>query len=130
VVSPNIRRPLESHELEPLCRLGEELRRLRVAAELSAEQLAKASLRNRRTVERIEQGARRTRRSTLVELVDVLLLARPDLGERDVLVQQLVAAAGPALAPESPYAAKTAARREGKAQRLSECRAMYAHRRR
>jgi transcriptional regulator with XRE-family HTH domain len=122
-----LRRPLQPHELEPLRRLGQDLRRLRVAAGLSAEQLARVSLRNRRTVERIEQGARRTRRSTLAELVDVLLLACPDLGEQEALVQQLVAAAGPALAPESPYAAKTKARREGKAERLAERRALYRH---
>jgi hypothetical protein len=78
-------------------------------------------------VERIEQGTRRTRRSTLEALLDVLLLACPELGERDELLQQLVVAAGPALAPESPHADKSRARREGKRRRLDERRAMYRH---
>ena len=54
-------------------------------------------------------------------------LAAPDLGERDELVARLVEAAGPALVAESPYANKSQARREGKARRLAERRAMYAH---
>lgn len=127
MVSPNIRRPLQPHELAPMTLLGEQLRELRKAAGMSCRQVAAVALFSRRHVERLEQGTRRCRRSTLVALVDAMLLACPDLGDQEQLVQQLVEAAGPALAPESPYAAKSLARRDGKAQRLADRRAMYAH---
>jgi transcriptional regulator with XRE-family HTH domain len=127
MVSPNIRRPLEPHEHAYLLDLGHEVRALREAAGVSCRYIARALLYNTRTVERIEQGTRRTRRSTLEALLDVLLLACPDLGERDELVQRLVDAAGPALAPESPHADKSGGRREGKRRRLEERRAMYRH---
>ncbi len=127
MVSPNIRRPLEPHELEPMTLLGAQLRDLRLGAGLSLRQVAQVALLTKRQLERIEGAGRRTRRSTLERIVATLLLARPDLGERDELVQQLVDAAGPALASESPYAAKSLARRDGKAQRLADRRAMYAH---
>lgn len=81
-------------------------------------------------VERIEQGVCRTRRSTPDRFVAVMLLASPDLGQRDDLVDGLCAAAGAALAPESPYAAKSLSRRDGKPQRLADRRAMYRHLRR
>lgn len=126
-MSTNIRRPLQPHEVEPLRLLGAELRRLRRGSGLSCRQLGAAALFTTRHLERIEQGARRTRRSTLERLVDVMLVAAPHLGERDELVARLVRAAGPALAPESPYADKSQARREGKARRLAERREMYAH---
>ena len=127
MVDANIRRPLQPHEVEPLRRLGAEVRELRGRSGLSCRQLGAAALFTTRHLERIEQGARRTRRSTLERLVDVMLLAAPDLGERDELVARLLQAAGPALAPESPYADKSRARREGKAQRIADRRAMYAH---
>lgn len=127
MVSTNIRRPLQPHELEPLRLLGAEVKELRRRSGLSCRQLSAVVLFTTRHVERIEQGARRTRRSTLERLVDALVLAAPDLGQRDELVARLVRAAGPALAPESPYAGKSQARREGKAQRIADRRAMYAH---
>lgn len=112
-----LRRPVEPHELEPLRALGQRLRALRLQAGISPGQLGRAGPVGSRQVERIEQGTRRTRRSTLDALVAVLLLARPDLGDREQLVADLVALAGPALAPESPYADKTAGRRDGKRDR-------------
>lgn len=127
MVSPNIRRPLQPHELEPMRQLGKHLRTLRHEAGLSSRHLARAALLTPRHVERIEQGTRRTRRSTLEALVDAMLLAHPDLGYRGALVAQLVQAAGPALAPESPHIAKTQARREAKRRRLDEWRALYSH---
>ena len=56
-----------------------------------------------------------------------MMLAAPTLGERDELVTRLVRAAGPALGAEPHYADKSQARREGKAQRLAERWALYAH---
>jgi transcriptional regulator with XRE-family HTH domain len=126
-VSEPLRRPLEPHEHAYLIDLGHEVRALRKAAGVSCRYLARSLLFNTRTVERIEQGTRRTRRSTLEALLDVLLLACPDLGERDELLQRLVVVAGPALAPESPHAEKSRERRESKRRRLEERRAMYGH---
>ena len=123
-VSANIRRPLRPEELPHLRALGAELRRSRVLAGVSTP-LSAVGYITVRQVERIEQGARRTRRSTLDWLVAVLLLPCPDLGGRDELVDRLVALAGPALAAESPYADKSA-ERQGKWRRLEERRAMYA----
>ena len=51
-------------------------------------------------LEKIEQGVRRTRRSTLERIAGALVKARPELGNADELLERLVVAAGPALARE------------------------------
>lgn len=127
MTSANIRRPLRSEEEPHLRALGAELRRLRKQAGVSARTLSAVAYITARQVERIEQGARRTRRSTLDRLVAALLSACPDLGGRDELVERLCALAGPALAAESPYADKSAARRRGKRERLEARREMYRY---
>lgn len=127
MVSANTRRPLRPEELPYLQALGAELRRMRAEAGVTAGYVGAVAYITPRQVQRIEQGARRTRRSTLDRIVTVLLLAAPDLGSRDSLVEHLCSLAGPALAPESPHADKSAARRQGKRQRLEARRAMYTH---
>lgn len=125
--SPNIRRPLRPEEVPHLREMGAAFRALRKQAGVSVRALSEVAVITSRQVERIEQGTRRTCRSTLTRLVEAMLLAAPDLGERDVLVDRLCALAGPALAPESPYAAKSAERRRGKRERVQQRREMYAH---
>lgn len=127
MVSVNVRRPLSPDELPHLRAMGAELRRLRGEAGVTAGYVGAVAYITPRQVQRIEQGARRTRRSTLDRIVAALVLAAPDLGSRDSLVEHLCALAGPALAPESPHADKSAARRQGKRHRLEARRAMYAH---
>jgi hypothetical protein len=64
------------------------------------------------TLRALGAGRRRTRRSTLGRICFALAKARPELGDPKRLADELAAAAGPALAPESPYAARIARRRE------------------
>lgn len=76
------------------------LRELRQTARLSQAGLARRAGLATSTVERIEGCRRRTRAGTLSVLVDVLVDAALDLGDRDILLAGLVEAAGPALADE------------------------------
>ena len=98
-------------------RLGRRVSELRVQTGLSHRVIAAGAVLTSRQLERIESAGRRTRRSTLDRILGAMLTGCPDLGDREVLLAELVALAGPALAGESPYAAKSAARRERKAQR-------------
>lgn len=122
----NIRRPLEAHELEPMRRLGRRVSELRMQTGLSHRVIAAGAVLTSRQLERIESAGRRTRRSTLDRILEAMLVGCPDLGDREVLLAELVALAGPALAGESPYAAKSAARRASKAQRRAELPAVAA----
>jgi transcriptional regulator with XRE-family HTH domain len=67
-------------------------------------ELAKAAQLSTSTIQRIEAGTRRTRRSTLHRIAEAL-------GDPK-LASVLADLAGPALAPESPYAERIARRRE------------------
>lgn len=73
-------------------------------AGLSQVRLATAAELASSTIERIESGARRTRRSTLERITAAL--------ERPKVAAELAAFAGPALAPESEYAERIVRRRE------------------
>jgi DNA-binding XRE family transcriptional regulator len=88
-------RPLDDWELEHAAELGRRLRQLRLDARLPATHVADEAGVCRTTVWHLETGRRRTRRSTLVRLLQAV--GRPDL------VEELVAVAGPALAPESRW---------------------------
>src|SRR6266576_3057441 len=84
--------------------LGRRVAELRRAAGLSQAGLARCAELHRATVWRIERGERRTRRSTLERIVAAL-------GEPAEVVDDLVAAAGDALAPESQHADRVDRRR-------------------
>ncbi len=60
----------------------------------------------------IENGGRRTRRSTLGRVAAALTDANPSLGDEKPLADALAELAGPALAPESPHAERIARRRQ------------------
>jgi transcriptional regulator with XRE-family HTH domain len=101
-------RPLTDGERVAAVALGHVLRQLRVDAGLSARQLGEAAQLGRRQVQRLEAGQRRTRASTLARLARALTRPPADVP----LALWLVRAAGPALAPESPYAVRVDRRRE------------------
>jgi transcriptional regulator with XRE-family HTH domain len=106
-------------ELPHLAELGRRLRALRETVGLSQEQLGWECDLARPTITLLEQGRRRTRRSTIERIADALVRSGLNL-PAGVVVQVLVDAAGPALAPESIYAKRTArrrARRKRKAER-------------
>ncbi|HET6873452.1 MAG TPA: helix-turn-helix domain-containing protein [Acidimicrobiales bacterium] len=105
------RRPISPAEYAYLVTSGAELRRLREAAGMSRRSLANAGQLGERSLQRIEAGQRRTRRSTLARLVAAIVTASPGLGDPENLLDHLCAAAGPALAPESAYADRVDRRR-------------------
>jgi len=97
------RRPIDSAEVPFLEALGTRLAELRVAVGVSQATLAERAELARSTVERIEGGTRRTRRSTLERIAEAL--------DRSGATEELVALVGPALAPESAYADRIEGRR-------------------
>jgi transcriptional regulator with XRE-family HTH domain len=107
------RRPITPDEVPGLVALGDELRRLRRdVAGLARPQLAVRAQISVRTVEQIELGIRRTRRSTLERVVGGLTGDVVGRGKKcDTLVERLVDLAGPALAPESHYRDRVERRR-------------------
>lgn len=108
------RRPVTPDEVPHLVAVGELLRGLRLEASLTqAEVAARASMRPQ-SVSGIERGEWRTRRSTLERMVCALV---DDDDRAEVLVEELVAAAGPALAPESRYAERAERRRRRRKER-------------
>jgi transcriptional regulator with XRE-family HTH domain len=98
------RRPILEDEVAALEELGREVRRLRELAGMSRGSVAWATGLDQSTLWRIETGRRRTREVTLRRLVVALVAARPELGEVDGLVAELVRVAGGSLAPPSRYA--------------------------
>lgn len=102
------RRPLEGWERPYVRAVGEQVRLLRRLAGITQLELATAAELGERGLRRIERGERRTRHSTLRRLVTALTR---DPAERVSLLQALVTAAGPALAPESEFEERVAARR-------------------
>lgn len=106
------RRPIEDAEVDYLLELGENVRFLREDAGLSRRELAWQAFVHPSTIERIEYGTRRTRRSTLERIAAALVEALGlDDGEAVGLVEYLVELAGPALAPESDHADRIVRRR-------------------
>jgi transcriptional regulator with XRE-family HTH domain len=112
-----LRRPIRLDEVPHLARLGRELRSLREAARLSRPELAALSSTSVETIKTIELTKARTRQSTLDRLTQALAAAQPQLGVAEVLLARLVAAAGPALAPESKYSARVESRRRRRARK-------------
>lgn len=127
------RRPIEPHEEPYLAALGAEIRALRLAARPTVEEQmlrrvdARAPIRNegvlrqaelaRRAevsagfVSDLERGRWRTRRSTLERIVRALV----DEELVAEVLDGLVAAAGPALAPESQHFERVTRRRQARA---------------
>lgn len=102
-------RPIEAFEVPYLENLGELVRRERNRRNLTRRSVAEAAAMNTRTLEDIEDGTRRTRASTLGRIVGALVAVD---GSADDLHAAFVAAAGPALAPESRYPERVARRRD------------------
>lgn len=97
-------RPIRPEEIVPLEILGARLRLLRQEAGLSRDELAARADMTPRHLGALERGDRRTRRSTLSRLSEGMVgpFAAPPL------VEELVALAGPVLAPESRYTEQAA----------------------
>lgn len=89
--------------------LGGRLREYRCRAGLTQVDLARAVVISDRHLRRIERGDRRTRRSTLRRFADVLG-ARLDCNPQKIF-EDLLVAAGPALAPETAFPERVDARR-------------------
>ena len=107
------RSPIEVWERSHLESLGPRIRALRQDAGLSQATLGAATELSRTSIERVELGLRRTRRSTLERIVAVLV-AEP---ARQGALDELLALAGPAIAEESKFAARVARRRARRARR-------------
>jgi transcriptional regulator with XRE-family HTH domain len=117
------RRPIGPDEVPFLEALGAELRALREAAHLSRPALAWAAEISPTHLRYLEEGVRRTRRSTLGRVAAVLAESAPVAASANDLADYLASLAGPALAPESDYAERVHRRRRRrvlKAERLVE----------
>jgi transcriptional regulator with XRE-family HTH domain len=97
--------------------LGHLLRASRQAAGLTQAVLAKEAQISERHVRRLERGQRRTRRSTLGRLAYAIVNSEPAVGPATRLVEELVVAAGSALADESDHADRVDRRRARRARR-------------
>jgi transcriptional regulator with XRE-family HTH domain len=117
------RRPIEDNEVPYLEAMGHRLRQLRQAAGMTLEGLARASSSNVRTIQRVEIGVRRTRRSTLSRWLEILTTRAPVIGDVDDLLDELCALAGPGLAPESEYRDRIERRRKRRIRKLERERA-------
>jgi transcriptional regulator with XRE-family HTH domain len=109
------RRPLEPSELPWLIALGLCLRELRTEAGLTQLSLGGRASISERSIRRLENGERRTRRSTLKRIADAL--ACEATGPADEVFQILRTAAGPVLADESAYRRRIESRRRRRASR-------------
>lgn len=105
------RRPLLARELPHAERLGRLLATTRRALDLSQADVAFSAGLHRVSIDRLEHGKRRTRRSTLTRIAAAFVLAEPRLGPVERLAESFVDAAGPALAEESVHAERVARRR-------------------
>lgn len=102
------RRPVEPVEVPHLEALGRRLREARAATGLTQAAIGSAAELSRNHLSSLERGVRRTRASTLERLASALT----EDGEAAAgLYRELVALAGPALAPESDYADRVERRR-------------------
>jgi transcriptional regulator with XRE-family HTH domain len=114
------RRPIRDDERPYLLAMGAALRAARVDAGLPVSQLSERCGVDRWHLDDLERGRRRTRASTLERICGALTAGD---SERDQLHAQLVALAGPGLAPESQYADRIARRRlRREAKKLQEAR--------
>ena len=111
------RRPIESWEVPHLERLGGLLKGLRKAAGMTQRELACSAELSSWMVSQIELGTRRTRQSTLRRIARAIVGTHPNASTEDELTEQLVEAAGAALAPESGYRARVDRRRKRRAKR-------------
>jgi len=111
------RRPIEEWEVPHLERLGRLLRHHRKASSLTQAQLGSAAELSLQMISLIELGNRRTRRSTLRRVARAMADAHPNGPIEDELTEELVEAAGEALAPESGYRARVDRRRDRRARR-------------
>lgn len=118
VGAPCETRPIQPAETPHVAALGDLLRALRNGAGLSQRGLAERASVSRSLIERIEGGSTRTRSSTLLRLARVVAAKAPKLGTAEDLHRQLVNAAGPALAPESPRMRQIERRRDRKQRRV------------
>jgi transcriptional regulator with XRE-family HTH domain len=105
------RKPLLAREIPHVQRLGALLSTTRRALGLTQAEVAREAGMHWTSLQRLELGTRRTRRSTLRRLAAAFVAHAPKLGPVDALTDQFVAAAGPALAEESVYAERVARRR-------------------
>jgi transcriptional regulator with XRE-family HTH domain len=94
------RRPIEAAEITHLEALGACLAAVRRDRGVTQAVLAEAAELSTSGIRRIEAGTRRTRRSTLDGIAAAL--------DEPELADELARLAGPALAPESPYAERIA----------------------
>ena len=106
-----LRRPIRQEEVPYLERLAAELRALRNAAGLSRGELGARSDTSASMIRDIERTTARTRMTTLERLSRALAETQPRIGPPKRLLTRLTVAAGPALAPESEYAAQVEKRR-------------------
>ncbi len=111
------RRPIESSEVPHLECLGHLLKRLRKTAGMTQRDLACSAELSSWMVSQIELGTRRTRQSTLRRIARAIVGAVPNVSTEDELTEQLVEAAGAALAPESGYRDRVDRRRKRRAKR-------------
>lgn len=111
------RRPILAREQPHLQRLGTLLSTTRRALGMTQAEVAREAALHWTSLQRIELGTRRTRRSTLRRIAAAFVLREPRLGPLDDLLDDLVTAAGPALAEESAYAERVARRRAAREER-------------
>lgn len=102
-------RPLTRDDARCTVALGAEIRRRRLAAEVGVAELGRLVGVSEQTVRQIEQGTRRTRRSTLERMACWLIPVEewahedgPSDEQELEVVEALVAIAGPALGAEKP----------------------------
>jgi transcriptional regulator with XRE-family HTH domain len=117
-----ISRPISGEEVPYLVRAGAHLRAVREACGVPRSALAAATGLNAKTIYRIQVGARRTRARTL-KVIAAALTDAPD-----EFAAELIALAGPALAPESAYVQRVETRRLRQLRRIQvlEARKTYA----
>ena len=89
-------RPIESHEIQFLEKLGSALKQIRERQNFTQRRLSRVSGFSQGYLSNIENGIRRTRRSTLEKLLN-------SLGATHYALDDLCDLAGPSLAEESKF---------------------------
>lgn len=116
------RRPIEASEVPHLLELGRSLRSWRQLVRLTQTALADELAMDPNHVWRLEAGRRRTRASTVEAIADVIAAAGRRAGvdvDRTEVRRSLIAAAGPALAPESAKSATSIDRKRKRRRRAN-----------